>query len=161
MLKIIEANSKKEFLDAKEATLKYIEWLGIDLAFQNIDKELKEFEYIYSKKGGGIFLVAYYNNKLAGSVGFKRLSNDICEMKRLFVFNEFRGFNIGYELCLNLILKAKKQGYKKIRLDTLNYMKSAIKLYKKLGFKEIKPYYYNPHPNTFFMELELNIQPFT
>jgi putative acetyltransferase len=49
--------------------------------------------------------------------------------------------------------KAKNLGYEKMRLDTLDRMKSAIGLYKSLEFKEIEPYRFNPDPTTKYMEL--------
>jgi len=34
-------------------------------------------------------------------------------------------------------------------------MVEAIRLYRSLGFREIKPYYNNPIPGAMFMELDL------
>lgn len=42
-----------------------------------------------------------------------------------------------------------------MRLDTINTMKEAVKLYEKLGFQQIEPYTYNPIEGAVFMELNL------
>ncbi|MFL1404758.1 hypothetical protein ACJO2E_05370 [Marinobacter sp. M1N3S26] len=42
-----------------------------------------------------------------------------------------------------------------IRLDTIPELDSALRLYRRLGFREIPPYRYNPHPDAVFMEYRL------
>jgi GNAT superfamily N-acetyltransferase len=103
----------------------------------------------------GLFLLALYDEVLAGGVGFRKLDSDICEMKRLFVYEDYRGKGIGRRLCHELIENARKAGYGKMRLDTLKRLKAATGLYVSLGFREIAPYRYNPDPTAIFMELEL------
>jgi ribosomal protein S18 acetylase RimI-like enzyme len=55
-----------------------------------------------------------------------------------------------------LIDAARKAGYTRMRLDTLDTMKSAIALYTSLGFRRIEPYYENPSDLAVFMELILD-----
>ncbi len=145
-----------DFHLAKQITKEYIEWLNMDLSFQNIDEEFDNFTSIYSLKNNGIFLLARHNGELAGGVGFRKFEENIAEMKRLFVYQKFRGMKIGEKLTTQLITEAKRLGYDKMRLDTLGYMKSAIKLYKKLGFEEIVSYRFNPDPTAVYMELQLD-----
>ncbi len=73
-----------------------------------------------------------------------------------FVREDFRGRSLGKILIENLISEARRIGYEKMRLDTLLHkMPQAAKLYKAFGFREILPYYNNPHPDTLFLELNL------
>jgi ribosomal protein S18 acetylase RimI-like enzyme len=59
-------------------------------------------------------------------------------------------------LIERVIAEAKAIGYIKMRLDTLpDKMPKAVELYQSYGFREIPPYYENPHRETLFMELEL------
>ena len=103
----------------------------------------------------GCLLLALDGEKAAGCVALRKLADNICEMKRLYVLPEFQGLSIGRKLVETLIVEAKRLGYAKMRLDTLPKMTTAQKLYRLLGFKEIAPYRFNPEPGAVFMELEL------
>ena len=154
MVEIKTCSTDLDFSLALHITRDYIRWLNIDLSFQNIEHELSNFSSMYVAPNG-LFLLAWYNGKLAGGVGFRKFDTKVCEMKRLFVYEQFRGMGLGKSLCVELIKKAKKFGYEKMRLDTLGRMKAAIKLYKTLGFKEITPYCFNPDQTAKFMEMNL------
>ena len=78
-----------------------------------------------------------------------------CEMKRLYVKTKYRGMNLGETLITEIILHAKKAGYKEMVLDTITPLKSAIYLYQKLGFKECKPYYHNPMSDVLYFSKKL------
>jgi GNAT superfamily N-acetyltransferase len=134
--------------------VEYANYLDIDLNFQNFDWELKHLPSSYATPKGDL-LIAFVDNDLAGCVGLREFNSDICEMKRLYVRQEFRRKGIGLKLSKTVIDKAKKIGYKYMRLDTLPFMKEAIKLYLGLGFREIAPYRYNPIEKSKFFELEL------
>ena len=55
-----------------------------------------------------------------------------------------------------MIQDARQIGYRSMRLDTLPSMREAILLCRKLGFKEIEPYTFNPVPGALFLELALS-----
>ncbi len=154
MLVIKQVLTKKQIRNAKKLFIEYANNLGVDLNFQNFQEELDKFPGYYSPPEGCIYL-AYYGKKLAGCVALRKIKNDICEMKRLYIRLKFRGESIGKTLATMIIRKSREIGYKYMRLDTLPFMKEAITLYLALGFKEINPYRYNPFENAKFFELEL------
>ena len=121
---------------------------------QNYDEEIARLEEKYGLPKGRIYLV-YVDGSLAGCVGMKPLDETHAELKRLFVRPEFRGRNLGEVLTRRIMDDAREEGYRFLRLDTLPGLKSALKLYRRLGFDEIEPYYDCLVPGTIFMEIAL------
>ena len=70
----------------------------------------------------------------------------------MFIKPAYRKEGIGALLLQKALAIAKDLQYKKIRLDTLSTMTPAINLYKRYGFYEIEPYYFNPEKNAMFFE---------
>jgi len=65
------------------------------------------------------------------------------------------GRRLGRLLSEAALTRARKTGYRRVRLDTLPAMGAARRLYEDLGFHEIDAYRFNPAEGTRFMELEL------
>ena len=124
------------------------------LAQQNYDVEIAHLEEKYAYPKGRIYLV-YVEGKLAGCVGMKPLDERHAELKRLYIRPEFRGRNLGEELTRRIMNDAREEGYSILRLDTLPGLKSAVKLYRRMGCREIEAYYDCLVPKTIFMEIEL------
>lgn len=154
MVEIKRCSTDSDFFVAVQITKDYIRWLDMDLSFQDIDKELSNFLSMYGPPNG-LFLLAWHWGELAGGVGLRMFGPKVCEMKRLFVYDQFKSKGVGRSLCTALIQEAKNLGYEKMRLDTLGGMKAAIRLYISLGFEEIEPYRFNPDPTTKYMESSL------
>ena len=121
---------------------------------QNYDEEIARLEEKYGLPKGRIYLV-YVDGDLAGCVGMKPSDPDRAELKRLYVRPAFRGRNLGEMLTGRILADAAAEGYRYLRLDTLPGLTHALKLYRRLGFYEIPPYYDCLIPGTVFMEKEL------
>lgn len=156
MLQILQTNNDEMTGQARELFREYESWLGMSLCFQNFEQEVAELPGKYSPPSGRLFL-AYVDGKLAGCIAMRALDeNGVCEMKRLFVRNGFRGARVGIQLIERLIDEARLEGYKRMRLDTFPpKMGKAVSLYESHGFRPIPSYYNNPHEGVLFMELEL------
>ena len=77
-------------------------------------------------------------------------------MKRLYVRPRFRGQQIGNQLVQRVTADAKEIGYSHMLLDTLPFLKNAIRMYRKFGFYEIKSYNDSPMSTSIFMRLDLD-----
>lgn len=156
MIEIIQAETPAQIEEVRRLFREYEAWLGVDLCFQNFENELANLPDKYAKSDGRLFLITA-KNQTAGCIALRKIADGVCEMKRLYVREKFRGLGLGKMLIEKLIEEAQITGYKKMWLDTLpDKMPSAVKLYKFYGFCEIPPYYDSPHRETLFMELDLN-----
>jgi putative acetyltransferase len=141
----------------RELFREYQRSIGVDLCFQDFDREVGELPGEYTPPEGQL-LLGVQSGAIAGCIAMRKIDNGICEMKRLYVRPAFRGSHIGRALAEAIIRKASGIGYERMRLDTLPSMVQAIALYRSLGFREIAPYRLNPVPGALFMELALTAQ---
>lgn len=152
-LTITIAESADDYRIARALIESYMRELPVDLAFQNADRELAALETMYGPPDGRL-LLARRGNDVAGCVAIRAQGDGACEMKRLYLLPHARGGGSGRALAEAAIETARQMGYRTMRLDTLASMTAAQQLYRTLGFREIAPYYANPHPAV-FLELDL------
>lgn len=133
----------------------YLGELNEDLCFQSFDSEIDNPLYKYSAPTGALF-IALYNAKPVGCIALQPLPEaGTCEMKRLYVNPEYRKLGIGDALVNALLQEAKILDYTLMKLDTLDRLQAAIKLYQKFGFETVNAYYDNPLPGVVYMQKEL------
>ncbi len=148
------ADSPADVATARALFEEYEKDLGISLCFQNFDEELATLPGAYAPPGGRL-LLAFAGDEPAGCVAIRRLEEEICELKRLWVRPAFRGRGLARTLVETILGEARAIGYRRVRLDTLPSMKAAQTLYLSLGFRDIPPYNDHPIEGTRFMEASL------
>ncbi|HEY1269725.1 MAG TPA: GNAT family N-acetyltransferase [Candidatus Binatia bacterium] len=153
--RIIEAETPDDSDAARGLFEDYARSLDFDLDFQDFAAELKTLPGDYGPPDGCI-LLAREDTRAVGCVALRKLNSETCEMKRLYVRPEARGRGTGRKLAKTVIERAKKIGYRRMRLDTVATMKAANGLYAALGFQPIAPYRYNPLAGAQYYELELS-----
>jgi len=150
-------HTAEDFAAAHGLFLEYARELDMDLCFQGFEKELKELHVQYNHPGGALFLLTI-NNELAGCAGIRRISDQYCELKRMYIRAFGRGKGYGGWMLQQAVKKAALMGYRMMRLDTLPSMQQAIALYRSRHFVEIPAYRENPVQGAIYFERELSDQ---
>ena len=138
----------------REMLREYVDWIGLDLAFQEIDQELAGLPGEYAPPRGALFVVPGGEGLIA-MIGLRPLEGTIAEMKRLFVRPAARGQGLAKLLIVRVLDEARRLGYTELRLDTLPMMGDAQALYAAMGFADIEAYYDTPITGTRFMAKRL------
>jgi ribosomal protein S18 acetylase RimI-like enzyme len=137
------------------------------LEFDTLDADILAIEKTYNKSNKGCFWVAEtvvnddYSNtqqkqKILGTTAVRNLKQFqlTCELKRMYVLNEFRRLGLGQKLLDTAIAFAKSAGYSRIVLDSSKALHAARALYLKNGFVDI-PRYNDNYRADVFMERRL------
>ncbi len=124
------------------------------LTLQHYDDELEHPERKYGFPGGRLYM-ALCDGNVAGCAALRKLDDTHCEMKRLYVREDYRGNGIGNLLTDRLITDAKQIGYRHLLLDTFPFLERAISMYRNRGFQEIEKYNDSPMASTIYMKLDL------
>jgi ribosomal protein S18 acetylase RimI-like enzyme len=70
----------------------------------------------------------------------------------LYVSPTYRKLGVGDALVKVLLREAQSLGYTTMKLDTLERLQAAIRLYQKFGFETVTAYYDNPLPSVVYMQ---------
>jgi GNAT superfamily N-acetyltransferase len=150
----IRPASAGDITHVRQMLLEYLEWIGLDLAFQEIDAELAGLPGEYAPPRGALF-VAIQGHRYLAMIAMRPFDGSIAEMKRLYVRPEARGRGLARALIARVGAHAKELGYTELRLDTLPKMGDAQALYERFGFVDVQPYYDTPIAGTRFMARKL------
>ncbi len=155
-MRIIQANTASALEAARTLFREYERYLGVDLCFQGFEQELATLPGRYGPPSGRL-LLAWEGERAAGGVALRSLEAEgACEMKRLFVRPADRGQGLGRRLATRILHEATALGYTVMRLDTLDTLEPAMRLYRELGFQPCAPYYANPLPGVMYWERVLS-----
>jgi len=163
---ITHASTEAEFREIQSLIDALGEWDAVEAGKLGIDPQsVASYFYRDGKDHPGEFappdgcmLLATVDGATAGCIGFHKMGDGTCEMKRLYVRPEFRGARLGRRLLDILLTTARERGYRVMRLETTTFMRSAQALYASMGFQVRDAYYDIPElfrPLTVFMERNL------
>jgi GNAT superfamily N-acetyltransferase len=140
-------------LDAVRALFRaYAASLPVDLGYQGFEDELAGLPGVYASPEGLLLLARAPDGSPLGCGAFRAMkAGEGCEMKRVYIAPAARGLGLGIAMVEALMAQARLAGYRTIALDTLPSMIEAHRLYAKLGFTPIAPYYDTPIDGTVFL----------
>ena len=150
------AVSPAEFDQARTLFRAFVAWHqdkhveDLDLIDRYFDTA--EFEPELAKLPGeyappsGRLLLAKIAGVAVGCAALRRIDDQSCEMKRMFVSPAAQRRGVGRALAAELIRQARVQRYASMFLDTSIRQTEALTLYRSLGFVEVEPYYDTPRP---------------
>ena len=165
---IYTASTERDYAAFATLVSEYVEWsrkrYAADAWFveqvfghQSLASELLTLSSEYGPPHGKT-LLASRDGRVVGAGAYRKLADGSCEMKRLYVGEQFHGHGSGRKLCEALIASAWDDGFKLMRLDTGNLLKEAIAMYTSIGFRECPPHHDYPvklMPYLIFMEMPL------
>ena len=130
-------------------------WIETYFVLEDLDRWVLEnpHEAILSK--GGAILMAAYDGVIAGTVALIRVSDEEYEFAKMAVDEAFQRRGIAEALSHAACAKARELGAKKVSLYSQTSLQPAIRLYQKLGFKEVPMDHYLYKRANIKMELEL------
>jgi GNAT superfamily N-acetyltransferase len=166
MLTVRPCASAADFVAATDMTNELGAWDSAETAKLGFAaQDVLDFYYVTEAEAAdawvppsGLMLLARVDAKVAGCVGYRHVAPSICELKRLYVRPRFRQTGLGRALVSSLIDHARAARFTTIRLETVQFMRGAIRLYEQMGFVDRPPYYEIPEifrPITIFMERSL------
>lgn len=104
------------------------------------DKATDQMFETYQKPKATYFVLEH-NRKIVGGAGIAQLDNyegNTCELQKMYFSPIARGKGLGTKMISKCLEKAKEYGFESCYLETLPYMKAAVKLYKKYGFTNLE-----------------------
>src|SRR5437016_1257229 len=152
MIEIVSAQTGKALEHVITLSQEYVGWMLAEIRQHYPELDIHEFtaEHDYDdvrKKfpgehipPNGCLLIALSDDEVCGCVALGKLTTTIGEMRTLYVRPAYRGAGVGRKLAEAALDEARNFGYSTVRLDTLAFMDSALKLYRSLGFYDIASY---------------------
>ena len=102
---------------------------------KSIDRDLFDLEAFY--EDGAFDVLVSADGDIMGTVGLKPIRPGVCELRKMYLKNAYRGRGYGQRLLRHAIEKAGALGMSRIELETARVLKEAIGLYEKFGFQSI------------------------
>lgn len=112
------------------------EWLEKYFYIEEYDRKVLGNPQKFILDKGGYIFFATINNKAVGTVALIKRGNGVYELSKMAVTQVHQGMRIGQKLMYYTINFAGINGFKTLFLESNTILEPAIRLYKKVGFKE-------------------------
>jgi GNAT superfamily N-acetyltransferase/DNA-binding MarR family transcriptional regulator len=115
-----------------------LEWLQEFYSVEEADERLLSDPYGRIIKSGGFVLFARLEGKIVGTAALLKHDKHTYQLTKMAVTREARGHQVGRQLALAAIERAKDLGARRVVLMTSPRLTAACNLYRSLGFIEAK-----------------------
>ncbi len=105
--------------------------------------ELEDMDDIQKNyfENGGSFLAMFDDDEMICTGAIRRIDDETCELKRLWLLHDYQKQGLGYRMLNELLEIARDRGYKRMWLQTdIEAQSRAVDFYKQIGFYEIPRY---------------------
>ena len=109
-------------------------WIKVSVEEYGYQEWEKEIKFLGVKEYEKI-LLAVDKGKVIGSMAYKRVNENIAELKRVYLYKEYRGKGIATQLYNRIIELIKEKHYKKLMVETWENFQSGINFYYKNNFQ--------------------------
>jgi len=150
------AEAKLVIFTVAHEIFKEADTLEESIAKYSAQGKLSEMDDVQTNyfENGGTFLVTTDDERIVGTGAIRFLEEGVCELKRMWLLQEYQDQGHGYRMMMNLMSIAREKGYTVMRLETDRIVQTkAVDFYKRLGFYEISRY--GDDPDDTGMELVL------
>lgn len=109
--------------------------LWVDVSVK--EHEFKEWEEEISKldeKEYEKIIVAVCDGKVIGTMAYKKINEEIAEIKRVYIYPEHRGNGIAKKMLDTTLYMIKENKYKKVIIETWENFISGRRFYEKNNF---------------------------
>ncbi|HEX7939855.1 MAG TPA: helix-turn-helix domain-containing GNAT family N-acetyltransferase [Gemmatimonadaceae bacterium] len=98
----------------------------------------------------GALVIARFRGQPVGCGALKIVKKGVADLKRMWVSPTMRGLGVGRRIAKELEQFASKAGVRLIRLETNRTLKEAIRLYRDMGYVEVKAFSAEPYAHHWF-----------
>ena len=155
-IEVMQAQEHAHAPRIRELFWEYLQWanaklneefgVNFDIAAM-IERDMVELAKFLPPSGR--LLLGHCDGQIAGIACMRKLSQDVGEIKRMYVRPTVRRRGVGRALVRGLLDEARAAGYQRLRLDSTRFMAAAHALYRSFGFREIEPYEGSEIPKEF------------
>jgi len=125
--------TKKEFDQIQKVVFNALEEHGLTPNPDSTDFDLSDVESFYKD---GYFGVITKDDTIVATFGLLPLDDQTTELRKMYATPNVRGNGLGRWMVNYCVQMTEENGYKTIELETATSLKTAMILYKKMGFVE-------------------------
>ncbi len=114
-----------------------VEWISRDFTLEEHDLEQLDHPETHILPNQGAIFLAKLNDDIVGTVALVNMGEAGFELAKMSVSPSAQGQGIGKLLCLAALDYARQIGLTSVWLESNRRAKAALRLYERVGFREV------------------------